>query len=444
MAGNENVPYKDLKSKTEELGVTLPFSTNLKGLFEELKVGSRVFANRFAVQPMEGCDCEADGTPTDLTKRRYHRFATGGAGLIWFEANAVCQKGRANPRQMMLTEQNKDSFKRMVEDTRETAQKEGGVDVKLILQATHSGRYSKPNGVPEPIIAYNNPLFEKDKPLDASCIITDDELKALEENYTVTAKLAEEVGFDGVDIKACHRYLVSELLSAYERKGQYGGDFDNRTRFLRNCYAGVKSAVSKDFIVTSRMNVYDGFPYPYGFGVSPEGGLKPYLQEAKDLIEILKNDYGLQLLNVTIGNPYVNPHVNRPYDKGPYVPDESPLVGVERMMNCVGEIQKAVPDVAIIGSGFSYLKDYGAYLAAGAIEEGVCSIAGFGRQSFAYPEFVKELRDNGKMDKSKCCLACGKCTEMMRMGQVAGCVIKNKDYLELYRKAKETCKPIGI
>src|SRR5699024_8887768 len=95
----------------------------------------------------------------------------------------------------------------------------------IIMQATHSGRYSKPEGKPAPIIAYNNPIFEKDNPISADRIITDDRLKELEELYAKSARLAELAGFDGVDVKACHRYLMSELLSAYNRPGEYGGSF---------------------------------------------------------------------------------------------------------------------------------------------------------------------------------------------------------------------------
>ena len=428
---------KELKAKIDELGIKIPLSENISKLFTPMTVGNHVFANRFVVQPMEGCDCASDGTPSELTLQRYHRFAAGGAGLLWVEANAVCERGRANPRQMMLTEQNKESFKRMVDEVKEIGLKEGGVETKLIIQATHSGRYSKPTGVPAPVIAYNNPLFEKDGALDKSCIITDDELKRLEEDYAVTARLAEEVGFDGVDIKCCHRYLVSELLSAYTREGVYGGSLENRTRFLRNCFEAVKGSVTNHFIVTSRMNAYDGFPYPYGVGVEEGKELEVCLNEPIQIIQMLKEQYDLKMLNVTIGNPYVNPHVNRPYNQGPYIPDETPLEGVARMMQCVGEIQKAFPNIAIIGSGFSYPKEKSANLAAGAIEEGICSFVGFGRQNFAYPNFVKDLKDNGKMDKEQCCIACGKCSELMRMGKVAGCVIRNKEYMSIYREAKE-------
>lgn len=424
----------------QEQGVQLPLSEITDTLWDKVNCGTTEFANRFVLQPMEGCDGTKEGSPDELTKARYQHFAKSGAGLVWLEAVAIVAEGRANPRQLYLTEKNVDEFKRLVDNMKETSIKEHGFEVKVIMQATHSGRYSKPNGYPEPIIAYNNPLFEKEHPIDKSRIISDDDLKRLEACYGVSARLTEKAGFDGVDIKCCHRYLNSELLSAYTRSGAYGGSFENRTRLLRNGIAQAKGATGSHFIVTSRLNVYDGFPYPYGFGVNEGNGLSPCLDEAKKLVRLLRDDYGVGLLNISIGNPYVNPHVNRPFNQGPYVPEESPLIGVERMMHCVGEIQKSVSDMVIVGSAFSYLKELSPYLAAGAVKEGICTMVGFGREAFAYPYFVRDLRAKGYLDKKQCCIACGKCTEMMRMGQVAGCVIRSPYYTELYKKAKEAAK----
>jgi 2,4-dienoyl-CoA reductase-like NADH-dependent reductase (Old Yellow Enzyme family) len=245
----------------------LPSSDKLNVLDDEVSFGGVTLKNRIAIHPMEGCDGTSDGKPDELTIRRYERFAKSGAGLVWLEAVAILKYGRANPRQLFLDENTKDSFKKLIDDIKNISVKENGFEPVIIMQATHSGRYSKPNGVPEPVIAYNNPLFEKDNPIDPSRIITDDMLFELEEQYGVAAKMAEEVGFDGIDIKCCHRYLGSELLSAYTREGAFGGSFDNRTRLLRNGIKNATDATSDKFIVTSRLNVYDGFEYPYGWGV---------------------------------------------------------------------------------------------------------------------------------------------------------------------------------
>lgn len=434
---HEKFHYKtkeELKAKLEELKVTLPLSENLDVLKRPVQIGSKTAANAIAIQPMEGCDGTADGRPDALTLRRYDRFAKSGAGLIWAEAVAVVPEGRANPRQLWIHEENLADFQKFVADIKETCIRENGFEPIVIMQATHSGRYSKPQGTPAPLIAYNNPIFEGDNPISSDRILSDEYLFALEEKFAEAAKLAERAGFDGVDIKCCHRYLNSELLSAYIREGAFGGSLENRTRLLRHGVKNAMDATGKDFIVTSRLNVYDGFPYPYGFGVRPGADTEVDLTEPLELIGRLHNELGMQLLDITIGNPYFNPHVNRPYDNGPYVPDEHPLEGVARMYHCVGAVQKAYPDLKVISSGLSYLRQFSGNLAAGAIEQGYCTMAGFGREAFAYPQFANDLLHTGEMDARKCCIACGKCTELMRAGSTAGCVIRDPEYLPIYQR----------
>ena len=424
----------ELKQELDLVGVRLPLSEDLSALQREVKIGSKTAANSIAIQPMEGCDGTADGRPAELTLRRYDRFARSGAGLIWAEAVAITPEGRANPRQLWLTRDNLDEYKKFVAGIKETCMRENGFEPVVIMQATHSGRYSKPEGVPAPLIAYNNPIFEGDKPIAAERILSDDYLYGLIDKFGASASLAEQAGFDGVDIKCCHRYLNSELLSAYTRKGDFGGSLENRTRLLRSGVAAAQAATGSDFIVTSRLNVYDGFAYPYGWGVREGEGTEVDLTEPLELVRVLHQEMGMKLLEVTIGNPYFNPHVNRPYDGGPYVPSEHPLEGVARMAHCVAEIQRANPELKVISSGLSYLRQFSANLAAGELENGVCSIAGFGREAFAYPDFPQDIFKKGAMEPNKCCIACGKCTELMRAGSTAGCVIRDEVYLPIYRR----------
>jgi len=367
---------------------------------------------------MEGCDSTLDGTPDELTFRRYRRFAEGGAGLIWVEACAVVNEGRANPRHMYINEKNLDVYARLVNEIRETAMREHGINPLLILQATHAGRYSKPHGTERiPVAARNNPIFEGDTPLPAQCIVSDDQLKSLEEKFVEASVLAQKAGFDGVDIKACHGYLISELLASHTRSGLYGGSFENRTRFMRNIFEAARGAVSGNFLVTSRMNIYDAYPYPYGYGSIPERDLEPDISDSIKLLEILKPE----MINITMGNPYQNPHVNRPGD----------TEGIERMCFLTKEIQDAFPEMAVVGSGVTYLKERSGELAAGYIEAGVCKIVGWGRMTFAYPNFAKDVLA-GEFDKKQTCVCCGGCTKLMRAGQVTGCAVRDEVYAELF------------
>ena len=423
-----------LRAELDRVGVTLPLSEDIGVLRTSVRIGRLTAANRLAVQPMEGCDGTADGAPDELTIRRYDRFAESGAGLIWGEACAVVREGRANPRQLWIHEGNLDAFRRLTDRIRERSMRKNGFAPLLILQITHSGRYAKPDGKPAPLIGYNNPIFEKDNPIDASRILSDEALDALIPHFGEAAALAEKAGFDGADVKCCHRYLFSEMMSAYTRQGKYGGSYENRTRLFFDAVRAAKAAVGSDFLITSRLNVYDGFPYPYGFGVAEGGGTAPDLTEGVRVAQTLRDEFGYTLLDVTIGNPYFNPHVNRPYDLGGYVPPEHPLEGVARMFDCVGGIKRACPDLTVISSAHSYLRALSPYLAAGAVTQGVSDIAGFGRMAFAYPDFASDMLTKGALDARRVCVTCGKCTALMRAGSTAGCVVRDSYYTKLYRE----------
>lgn len=426
---------EDFHTQNNTLGTDLPFLSDTSVLGTPLTVGGRVIHNRLACQAMEGCDGTADGRPDTLTKRRYGRFASGGAAIIWFEATAVMEEGRANPRQLYITKDNLDSFKRQVEDIKETGLKQNGFEPTVIMQATHSGRYSKPDGTPRPLIAYNNPIFEKDSPISKDRIVTDKYIDRVKEALINGARLAEAAGFDGVDIKCCHRYLNSELLSAYGREGRYGGSLENRTRLLRESIKGAKDICGSDFLVSSRLNIYDGFPHPYGFGVKNDRSVDFDPTEPIWLVRELYS-YGVRLLNITMGNPYFNPHVNRPFASGGYETDEHPLEGVKRVLEGITAVKKAVPDMAVISSALSYLGVAAPNVASAYIQNGGFDFAGFGRTAFAYPDFANDIIKTGGMDKNKICICCSKCTHIMRTpGGTPGCVIRDKDiYLPIYKE----------
>ncbi len=398
-----------------------------QGQGHEQSQGSRVLPNSLAYNPMEGCDGLTDGSPGELTFRRYERLAAGGAGLIWLEAVAVVPEGRSNPRHLWINKGNVSEFERLASVIRETAYALYGRENEpaIIMQLTHAGRYSRPLGRPEPIIAAHNPYLDAAQKLDPDLTpVTDDYIEMIEDKFAEAALLARKAGFDGVDVKACHRYLASELLSAFDREGYYGGSFEGRTRFLLNTIDKIKEALGSNMIVTTRLNVYDGIHWPYGWGTDREDHTQCDLSEPLKLAGLLCES-GVGLMNVTMGNPYYNPHINRPYDKGSYIPPEHPLTGVARLMRGAAKIQKAYPDMAVVGSGYTWLRNFAQYLAAGSIEKGYARIAGFGRQAFAYPDFARDIIYGGGMKKDKCCICCGKCTEIMRGGGTTGCAVRD-------------------
>jgi NADPH-dependent glutamate synthase beta subunit-like oxidoreductase/2,4-dienoyl-CoA reductase-like NADH-dependent reductase (Old Yellow Enzyme family) len=428
-----------LKEEISEFNLSIPVQEDISILNTPLRVGRYEMANRFSVQPMEGFDAARDGSPGTLSFRRYKRYAAGGFGLIWFEATAVMEEARSNPGQFYIHSENVQKFRELVDAVRATAREEHGRDPVLIVQLTHSGRYSKPHGKPAPIIAHRSPVLDPkhDLPTDYP-VVTDDYLDRLRDVYVEAAKLAAQAGFDGVDIKSCHRYLVSELLASFTREGRYGGSYENRTRLLRETLGKINEEVPEVF-PTTRMNAYDAIEHPYGWGVDKDDYRKPDLTEPLCLIGQLEKG-GAPILNISIGNPYYNPHVGRPYDfpvKGMQPPGEHPLEGMDRFFRVTSQIQKSYPDLPVIGSGYSWLRQFMPNVAAANISAGGASVLGLGRGAFAYPDTPREVRDNGRMDPRKCCITCSACTQIMRDGGMTGCVVRDAEiYGPQYRLAR--------
>lgn len=431
----------DLRREAEELGIALPVSDQVTALAGPVQVGTLRVPNRLAVLPMEGCDGTRDGAPGALTLRRYDRFAAGGAGLLWLEACAVAPEGRANPHQLWLTRENLGAFAAMVERIHAVARDAMGNDFRpiLILQLTHSGRYSKPDGVPAPMFAHHSPLsmgshLGLDHPL-----VSDAYLDELQGAYLATARLAREAGIDAVDIKACHRYLVSELLASHTRvQSRYGGTYENRTRLLRETVAAIRRDLP-DLPITTRLNLSDCYAYPFGWGMHPTVPDRVDLTEPLRLVGEL-HALGVSCVSTSMGNPYYLAHFGRPFDKpavGAALPEEHPLQSMFRLIDATRQVQQAYPDLAVLGGGYSWVRHLFPQLAAGLITQGWSSLVGLGRGAFAYPDFARDILTTGAMDARQCCIACSGCTQIMRDGGMSGCLVRDAAvYGPIYRAGR--------
>ncbi len=433
----------DLRKDIVQRGVNIQVSEDLSPLGRPVVIGKLTAPNSLAVLPMEGCDANPDGSPSPLVFRRYHRFAAGGAGLLWGEANAVVPEGRANSLQLMLTPDNKASFKELVTSSKQVALESNATVPVMILQLTHSGRYSRPIGhKPAPLVPQRDPILDaRSGVVDDSAVVSDAYLDSLIPAYVHSALLAKEAGFDGVDIKACHRYLLSELLASHIRKGKYGGSFENRTRLLLTIVEEVRKAVGPDFIIACRFNVFDAHPYPYGFGCAKDDMWKFESEEPQRLVnELVKR--GIDLLSNSAGNPYyIYPQVTRPFDTssmGIPTPEEHQLVSIERLFAFSEVVQKAAGTVPVVGNGYTWLRQFLPYVGSANLASGRVSMIGLGRSSFAYPDAPSDILNSGKMDPKKVCISCSKCTQIMRDHGTTGCVIRDSVlYAPLAKKFRE-------
>ena len=468
-----------LRARVAELGVSIDVDDDLEPgsdgpLGQPLEwAPGRFAANRFTIHPMEGWDGTREGAPSDLTRRRWRRFGRSGAALIWGgEAFAVQADGRANPNQLFLRDAD-DSTQELAALREEVLEgrREIGVPEDLGpigLQLTHSGRWSRPDGPPAPRPVTRDALLDAraggDEPL-----LTDDELVAIQDRYVAAAHVAARAGFDFVDVKACHGYMIHELLGARGREGRYGGaSFESRTSFLTETIARIQDELP-DLAIGCRVSLADVVPHrpsdaearhgepaatawDHGFGVRGDAPTEFDLDEPHRLLDALRSQ-GVTLINVTLGSPYYNPHLQRPAAYPPsdgYQPFADPLLFVAAHLDVVRRAKAAHPDMTLVGTGYTYLMDWLPNVAQAEVRAGRVDSVGLGRMVLSYPEMPRDVLEGKPLARKLVCRTFSDCTTAPRNGMVSGCYPLDDDYRtrpererlkEIKRAFKEGARP---
>jgi 2,4-dienoyl-CoA reductase-like NADH-dependent reductase (Old Yellow Enzyme family) len=411
--------------------------------------GGRGLGNRFVIQPMEGWDGTSAGAPSELTRRRWRNFGSSGAAWIWGgEAVAVRADGRANPRQLLIDDATAAAIGSLRADLLAAARAAPGGTPPLVgLQLTHSGRWSRPTAAgPAPRVAFRHPLLDARAGVgDDGQVLTDAAVRLLIACFARAAYLAQEEGFDFVDVKHCHGYLLHEFLAARTRPGAYGGPLlEHRTRLLNEMLDAVGAAAPR-LAIGVRLSVFDAVPhcaaaaagggggagvaepaprpYPFGFGIACDAPERIDLTEPIALARGLAAR-GIRWLNVTAGSPYYVPHLQRPALFPPsdgYAPPEDPLVGVARLLDAARRIKAAVPELIVVSSGWSYLQEFIPHVAQACVRAGWCDAVGLGRMALAYPQLPADVLAGRPLDRRRLCRTFSDCTTAPRNGLVSGC-----------------------
>ena len=278
-------------------------------------------------------------------------------------------------------------------------------------------------------------------------VLSDDDLDELVERFVDAAVLAGDAGFDFVDVKHCHGYLLHDLLSAVDRPGRYGGSLENRTAFLRAVAAGIRDA-APDLAIGVRLSAYDLSPFApdadgvgapvteparsaFMFGAN-ETGSAVDLTETHRFLDICQS-IGVALVCITGGSPYYNPHVQRPAFFPPsdgYAPPHDPLHEVAQMVRVTDELTRAHPGLAVVGSGYSYLQQWLPNVAQRVIGSGGATSVGIGRGMLSYPEMPADVLAGRPLRSELICRTFSDCTTAPRNGLVSGCYPLDAEYKE--------------
>ena len=417
---------------------------------QPLAYRGRTIGNRWAAHPMEGWDGTESGLPTEFTLRRWRNFGRSGAKLIWGgEAFAVTEDGRANPNQLFL---NPDADARGGLTALLAELRAGHTEVGFTtdgmwigLQLTHSGRWARPHGKAAPRVPQHHPLLDGRSGVDPdSKLLTDGELEDIADAFVRAAVLADEVGFDFVDIKCCHGYLLHELLACRHRPGSYGGDLENRTALFRRIVQGIREA-APGLDIGVRLSLYDAvphaadpddsrgvgapelsaeqLPYEHGFGMNPHFPDQPDLEEPFLFLNMLR-DLDIRLVNLTLGSPYYCPHLQRPATWPPsdgYLPPEDPLLSVTAHIKAARATKRAFPDLIFVGTGYTYLQGFLPHVAQNEVREGHVDFVGLGRLLLSYPELPLDTLAGRPLERKRLCRTFSDCTSGPRGGHISGC-----------------------
>lgn len=220
--------------------ITLPNGTTIK--------------NRFFKSAMS----EGMGTKNFQPKKNiatlYKRWAEGGTGLIITGNIMIDPKGTAEPGNIVF---DKNSNMEILKDWATQGQQHGA---KVMVQLNHPGKQAPKTIAKETVAPSAVPLgIGLNKLFSTPRSLTTNEVEELVQKFITSAKVAKEAGFSGVQIHAAHGYLVSQFLSPHDnrRTDKYGGSLENRMRFLKEIYLGMREELGKDFPIGIKINSTD-------------------------------------------------------------------------------------------------------------------------------------------------------------------------------------------
>ena len=200
-------------------------------LFSPLKIGDLEIKNRIVMPPM--CMYKAkdeNGCPRCFHRLHYAARALGGVGLIIVEATAVEPRGRITSRDLGLwSGEQLEAHARLVKE----CVKYGAA---MVVQLAHAGRKSECNDLIAPSAVKFSESYKMPRQMSA------DDIVAVKQAFVQAAIRAQSAGYAAIEIHAAHGYLISEFLSPgiNLRDDEYGGSFENRTRFLKEILSEIK------------------------------------------------------------------------------------------------------------------------------------------------------------------------------------------------------------
>lgn len=219
----------------------------------EIKIGSKIAKNRITMAPTVKFVASDDGMVTDAFVEHYKERAAHECGLIVVEATCISREGRLSPTQLGLwCDEQIEGHKKIVDAVHEYG-------TLIIPQIHHGGLGTHPACGPltSPSKVHWNDGFHNAEAVE----LTLEDIERIEKQFIDAAIRAQKAGYDGVQLHACHAYLINDFASnVNKRTDKYGGSVENKARFGSEIIAGIRKACGDDFIISARISGCDPTP----------------------------------------------------------------------------------------------------------------------------------------------------------------------------------------
>lgn len=207
------------------------------------------------------------------------------------------------------------------------------------------------------------------------------------------------------------------LRPGNDRADEWGGSFENRTRFLTKSIAELRKCLtSSAFILGSRISYYEGVRG--GCGTGGAGELTEDLHEMDALIELMRTS-GMDYINVSAGIPGVTSEITRPTATSKWF--------YLHQFRYAQRVKAIAGDMKVIGSAYTVLQEESLALAEENLRKGYVDFAGWGRQTLADPGFPHKVQGNIPVDY---CILCSGCSRLMVKQQPVECIVYRKQHEE--------------
>lgn len=372
-------------------------------LFSPLKLAHWQLSNRVMMGSMHTNLEEAENGFAKLAQF-YKERVNGGVGLIVTGGISPNKVGALAPKQaLMATAEDADKHRQITESVHQA----GGL---ICMQILHAGRYGFHSAIvaPSAIQAPISPFIPHE--------LTAQEVESQIDDYANAAKLAQQAGYDGVEIMGSEGYLINQFLvkRTNQRKDKWGGDFNNRCRFALEIIKRIRAQVGEQFILIYRLSMLD------------------LVEDGATFDEVIRLAKQVEALGVDLLNSGIGWHETR-------IPTIAAMVPRATFAQVSRQVKQHI-NIPIVTSNRINMPD----TAEQVLANDCADLVSMARPFLADSEWVNKAKNN-QAALINTCIACNQaCLDHVFEGKLASCLVNPRAAHETELNFEPTKQPKKI